>query len=486
MAQAKPVPAGGVQHELRVLLGMQAGARLSLADGRYVLGTADTADVLVAGPGIASEHAALTVAGARVRLQALGGAVRDAQGRGLDGETDLAPGSPVALGQTWIAVDRPAAPWPQPLEWLEREAAVPAAAPAAAANPTAAAPSPSPPPPATSAAPAASTAASTAAPPRAPQRPRRDSRVVPVLLVFVVLVIGAAIVVALLASQSPVTPPQAAAPPPADGARAAESAALEAAIAGLGPRAAAIVQRMGSAWIVSGNVAAEQDRTALGEALRASGVRAAVRVVTNDEVMAAATPVIARAGLPVRGEMSGTGVVKLVGAAASRDDVERLGRTLREEVPGIREVENQVLLPDQLYERLRDGVRRAGLAAVMDVRRETSGRREVVFSGTPTPKEIERWEDVVRDFVTRYGMALPIKASFKPRIPTVPFVIRTVAGGPTPHIVTGAGVKVFEGGTVAGYRLVAVRDDEIVLQGQEELRIPRERIADGRADPVSR
>lgn len=479
MAQAKPGPAGGAQHELRILLGVQAGARLSLADGRYVLGAADTADVLVAGPGIAAEHAALTVAGARVRLQALGGALRDAQGRAIDGETDLAPGAAVALGQTWITVDRPAAAWPQPLEWLERETAPSAAGPAAASPAETA---PKTPAPTTSAAPSASTAA----PPRTPQRPRKDSRAVPVLLVFVVLVIGAAILVALLASQSPVTPPQAAAPPPADGARAAESAALEAAIAGLGPRAAAAVQRMGSAWIVSGNVAGEQDRTALGEAVRASSVRAALRVVTNDEVMTAAAPVIARAGLPVRGEMTGTGVVRLVGAAASRDDVERLGRTLREEVPGIREVENQVLLPDQLYERLREGVRRAGLAGVVDVRREASGRREVVFSGTPTPKEIERWEDVVRDFVTRHGMVLPIKASFKPRIPTVPFVIRTVAGGPTPHIVTGTGVKVFEGGTVAGYRLVAVRDDEIVLQGQEELRIPRERIADGRADPVSR
>src|SRR4051812_15658525 len=100
-------------HELRVLLGAQAGSRLPLRDGEYTLGSSDDGSIILVGPRIAALHATLLVDGDTVQVRPEAGRVLDAQGRELTHALPLAPGMPIELDGVWITVDRGEAAWPE-------------------------------------------------------------------------------------------------------------------------------------------------------------------------------------------------------------------------------------------------------------------------------------------------------------------------------------------------------------------------------------
>src|SRR4051812_45332725 len=99
-------------HELRVLLGAQAGSRLPLRDGEYTLGSSDDGSIILVGPRIAAVHATLRVDGDTVQVRPEAGRVLDAQGRELTQAQPLAAGMPVELDGVWITDDRSEAAWP--------------------------------------------------------------------------------------------------------------------------------------------------------------------------------------------------------------------------------------------------------------------------------------------------------------------------------------------------------------------------------------
>jgi sugar/nucleoside kinase (ribokinase family) len=83
------------QLELRVLHGPQAGSRLTLAIGDYVLGTDDECEVMLAGPRLQGAHARLKFDGDLASITPLEGAVLDAQGKEISGLFTLALGMPI-------------------------------------------------------------------------------------------------------------------------------------------------------------------------------------------------------------------------------------------------------------------------------------------------------------------------------------------------------------------------------------------------------
>ena len=101
------------QIELRVLHGPQAGSRLTLVIGDYVLGTDDECEVMLAGSRLQGLHARLKFDGDRAAIMPLDGVVLDAHGNEISEECTLALGMPVELGGVWIVVDEADAPWPR-------------------------------------------------------------------------------------------------------------------------------------------------------------------------------------------------------------------------------------------------------------------------------------------------------------------------------------------------------------------------------------
>ena len=64
-------------------------------------------------------------------------------------------------------------------------------------------------------------------------------------------------------------------------------------------------------------------------------------------------------------------------------------------------------------------------------------------------------------------------ASASPAADSVPFVIRSVVGGPQPFIVLEDGSKLLVGGVYRKYRLVAVENTRIIFEGPRSAIVTR-------------
>jgi len=100
------------QLELRVLHGPQAGSRLTLAVGEYMLGTDDDCEVILAGPRLMGLHAKLKIDADAAILSPVDGSVLDGHGKHIAAGTPLALGMPVEIGGIWVSIDEVDAPWP--------------------------------------------------------------------------------------------------------------------------------------------------------------------------------------------------------------------------------------------------------------------------------------------------------------------------------------------------------------------------------------
>lgn len=128
---------------VRILSGLHAGARMTLADGDWIAGRDDSCDIILADGGIAPRHACLTVKGGVLKAAALDGEVTDDQGNALPEGALLLPGTAYRLGgvrfacgpedaddafwEAAAAVSAPAAETPGPEEAKEEESSEPAA-----------------------------------------------------------------------------------------------------------------------------------------------------------------------------------------------------------------------------------------------------------------------------------------------------------------------------------------------------------------------
>jgi type III secretion protein D len=101
-------------YELRVLSGLHRGATLPI-DGRpHTIGASEDADVVLVDPGIVEQHASLTLNGANWSLSSLDGGVLDAQSNRPQAFVDLVPGEFARVGNVWLTVVTPDAPWDNP------------------------------------------------------------------------------------------------------------------------------------------------------------------------------------------------------------------------------------------------------------------------------------------------------------------------------------------------------------------------------------
>lgn len=104
--------------ELRVLAGLQAGARLTLTEGRHVLGSSEACDIVLVGPRIDPQAMEIVLEGMQLRLKPGQPGCGIASGDSLSEPFMLAPGVPFHIGDIWLVVDHQNRAWPENHSWL--------------------------------------------------------------------------------------------------------------------------------------------------------------------------------------------------------------------------------------------------------------------------------------------------------------------------------------------------------------------------------
>lgn len=446
--------------ELRVLHGSQAGSRLCLSPGEYLLGSDDSCTLILDGHGIEDQHAVLRFDGEVAWIDPVQGVVRNAHGDDITDELELTLGLPVELGSVWISVDREDAPWPDPHSVMpikSREASEDAddglSEPYLEATKDQSAET--------------LTAVDQVF---TPPEKRRSVLGYLAFLALVLLVCGVGII-AILELHTPEAAQVAAS---VVSPRAVETEAHAEALAVLKdfPNSTLRLQKVDGAWTVTGVLSTAMQEQELSA--RLASVEPAVRLKVNVEeaMMQSARRLLLaeRSTEQVKVKSVAGGVVLLTGAASSGADVEKLRQVLLAGVAGISEVKSEILMPEQLRKQLRDRIAAAGLADRLAV---TSQEPELTLVGRLTMEEIRRWEELLVTFNRDYGNVLPIRATVSRFVPKPPVSVQAIVGGAFPYIVTPSGERVNQGGDVNGHTLVSVKDGEVVFEGRQRVRIAR-------------
>ena len=400
--------------ELRVLSGLHRDARCQVADGA-VLGADPACDIVLADDGMGPRAARVRIGEGGWDL-ALDGAAPNPQ-----------PGTPfnrpVPLGPVWITVARRGDPWTNAPDAandaLARAAVEPAAAPEAT---PAVAPAPS-------------------------DEDRQLERRLPL--------------------------------PPAQGRRrkrdswpmALGLAAVEKSVGQI----SAVFERMGltsrlhvsmardgvvtvSGWVRN---AAEQD--AVASALSQIWPMPAMRISNEDEVVRTARAALRAFNVRYEPRYEGDGRLNVVGIASSARERASALDALRAQLPGMTVLGNAIALTQQLSDTLSSQLVDAGLSGVTLAWKPDHLE---IAAGALDDDQQARLQDVLNEFNQNHlGVARLAATSASPAADSVPFVIRSVVGGPQPFIVLEDGSKLLVGGVYRKYRLVSVENTRIIFEG---------------------
>ncbi|CUJ44771.1 type III secretion system inner membrane ring subunit SctD [Achromobacter sp. 2789STDY5608621] len=431
--------------ELRVLSGLHRDARCQVADGA-VLGADPACDIVLADDGVGPRAA-------RVRIG--------------EGGWDLAlddaapnpqPGTPfnrpVPLGPVWITVARRGDPWTHAPDAandaLARAAVEPAAAPEAT---PAVAPAPSDE--------DRQLERRLPLPPAQGRRRKRDSWPMALGLGAVVLTIVVAIVLTLMpqstASRAPQVDPRLAAAEKSVGQISAVFERM-----GLTSRLHVSMARDGvvtvSGWVRN---AAEQD--AVASALSQIWPMPAMRISNEDEVVRTARAALRAFNVRYEPRYEGDGRLNVVGIASSARERASALDALRAQLPGMTVLGNAIALTQQLSDTLSSQLVDAGLSGVTLAWKPDHLE---IAAGALDDDQQARLQDVLNEFNQNHlGVARLAAASASPAADSVPFVIRSVVGGPQPFIVLEDGSKLLVGGVYRKYRLVSVENTRIIFEG---------------------
>lgn len=445
--------------ELRVLHGAQAGSRLCLSPGEYLLGRDDSCTLILDGHGIEDQHAVLRFDGEAAWIDPVQGLVRNAHGDDITDELELTFGLPIELGSVWIAVDKEDAPWPDPhsvmpiksrqaSEDVEHRHTEPyleattdqSVQPLAAAEPV-----------------------------FTPAAKKRPVLAYLALVALVVLVCGVGIAAMLeLGKPEAVQATTSAAPSVTVAVAPADALAVLKDF----PNATLRLQKVDGAWTVTGFLPTAMHEQELSARLASVEPAVRVKVLVEEELVQSARRVLSaqRSAEQVKVKGAAGGVVLLTGAASSAAEVEKLRQVLLAGVAGINDVKSEILMPEQLRKLLKDRIAAAGLADRLSV---TSQEPELTMVGRLTMEEIRRWEELLVTFNRDYGNVLPIRATVSRFVPKPPVGVQAIVGGAVPYIVTPSGEHVNQGGDVNGHTLVSVKDGEVVFEGRQRVRIAR-------------
>lgn len=443
------------QLELRVLHGPQAGSRLTLSIGDYVLGTDDECEVMLAGPRLQGTHARLQFDGDRASVTPLDGSVLDAQGNEIHENFPLALGMPIELGGVWITVDEIDAPWPSTEALIPQPTLQPAPA-AAEAGP-------------------ANAETREVPEPRHAQDPeqKRATRILVVAMSALATIAMLGIAGAAWLVSRPTTNETPRAP---EIATAEPLAALQARLSEAFPsRSIAVGAGAGGVTVVTAYASDKTMADRMDMAIRKQAASALSHLYQDDAMLASARAITQKfrqdgTRAIVNVTAVNNGVIGVKGTVVSNGTREELLEALRSGVAGTRGIEASLRNAEELPALLSDRIASAGLSKKLQV---LSRQPEFTLSGNLSEEEIQRWETLLLEFSNEFGKLLPVRATVTLLQRQSPIDIQTVVGGPMPFIITTSGQRISVGGEANGHTVSAIRDNEVIFDGTQRYRLPR-------------
>jgi hypothetical protein len=145
---------------------------------------------------------------------------------------------------------------------------------------------------------------------------------------------------------------------------------------------------------------------------------------------------------------------------------------------GVRDIETEFITPASLIPSLQELVNKSGLGPRVRLAPAGPLSPHIAAQGVLGNEELERWNLVLAEFARRHGDFIKVQGAIARSSPTMPFKVRAVLDGATPQVLTADGDRILEGGTLRGYRLVAIRENELVFDGPEKVSIARPKIVE--------
>jgi type III secretion system YscD/HrpQ family protein len=440
--------------ELRVLYGPQAGSRLTLSPGVYLLGTGDDCEVMLSGPRMRESHASLNFNGEALQISPSEGDVCDIHGTPLDEAAVLTLGMPFELGGVWLTIDSTNSPWPE-AEAIAAMAGLAQPTPSAEGDPPV-------------------DASIDSAAPVAPPSSRSP------LAVRIAMATIAFIGIATLGLSTWFLHDELAANrAPARAAEAAQAddqgASLRALLARIAPDMRIDLRRMNSGGLELVGYAPDQaSRDRVIDQVRKVGGVENVQIYADSELLASVQKIVASRNHPQRMVVSVSslknGRADITGAVANANMRDALIEAIRNEVPGVHEVTGSLRSIEDLASVFEERLISSGLSGKLQV---LDRQPEFVVRGRLVDADIDKWERVILSFHEEFAAILPIRATLTTLQRKPPIEVQMIVGGTMPFIVTENGQKVGRGGDAGGHVLSIVRDNEVVFDGAERFRIGR-------------
>ena len=440
------------QIELRVLLGPQAGSRLTLAPGDYELGAGDDCSIILSGPKIQSLHARLSFDGEIPSLTPVEGSLCDTQGNEITETIELELGMPIEIGGIWISVDDVLAEWPNPTDVLPL--APPAAHPESQEQ---------------RAEKSNSTSSSTVI--KTSLARKIFFAVIATFSVLIMIVVGALLWGGYSPQPRQLVAAQARAP-------VADPPSLRkvrdiVATSGVGASIEISATR-DQKVLVRGFVPDERTKNTLQQALLEVTPTPKLELFVDAELKENAIQLIAEKIDPARAKLRvesvNGGILSLEGAVITQSVRESVMDLLSAGVPGLKRVNASIILAEDLPQLLQDQLNEAGLLKKMQI---IEKQPEFILRGTLNEDDMRRWENLIINYSERYGKLLPVKATLRLALRKPPVQVQTIVGGTMPFVVTESGDRITRGGDINGNTLLFVKDNEIIFEGSERFRISR-------------
>jgi len=226
--------------------------------------------------------------------------------------------------------------------------------------------------------------------------------------------------------------------------------------------------------VVKGYVNNTETKNKIIEIVHQNAPNSVIQIYSEPEILEAAKKLIDQNEDKNRTKLSvdgiNNGVLKISGSVSSASARDEVIDQFKTTIPGVLEVEGNLLGPEEIAFRFETEINDAGLSKRFQI---ISRQPDFVLRGKLTESEIRTWEALVQGFYTNYGNLLPIRATISQIQNKPPVNVETIVGGNTPFVVTASGQRIGKGGNINGNVLSIVRDNEIIFDGNERFRIGR-------------
>lgn len=452
----------GEEFELRVLTGLQAGARLRLGPGLYRLGGADDCDIVLTGLAAGGHAAELEVDAQTLVLTPLAARCVTASDLEHEGPLELKAGKAFRIDDVWMALDIETAPWPAADSWLQPENAAdeigePDEAPA------------------------------DDAPVDPPDPSAGTSKKVLFTTVLSLLALAALGFSGLWlfrpapataeALDKPTPAPQqavvAAAPPPASAARSVNVEAQRKMLAGvlddLGytTRLSVEADPEGKLMLV-GYLPATSDTARLQARLAKQHLKPVMHIVSDDLLKSRVEAHLLERAHPWTVYSVENGEIVLVGPAIAPDRLSVLERELRGAVGALRSISGIGRSLADADKLMHDLFAEIELSDRVKIEMDSG---QIYVTGEADASMLKKVEEQLLRFHERFSDTVPFVAKFVSPRDKLPFRITQAVGGSMPYIVIDDGRRLYPGGSQDGYQLQSMRDRKIVFNGPQHIEL---------------